>query len=204
MVADANWPRRIGFNAVFAPAPQVPACAPVFYHHAIQAWQRLDLEPVPIERREQLDATPLWDNPRVLPLSSTMPDGTALDRSGLCYLGQVMHWDSLIVPYTCPSDPDGVRGPPCAVPLVLPRGWVARLREDLKLPIYQLTCSSIPALHSHSAFVSYLPVPTEGWPQRRAPDNITDLGGPASGCKDGCVATLRHSSRGTGDHASHS
>ena len=38
--------------------------------------------------------------------------------------------------------------------------------------------------------MSYLPVPTEGWPQRRAPDNITDLGGPASGCTDGCVATL--------------
>jgi hypothetical protein len=30
-----------------------------------------------------------------------------------------------------------------------------------------------------------------------------DLGGPAAGCTDGCVATFRHSSRGTGDHASH-
>ncbi len=39
----------------------------------------------------------LWDNPRVLPLSLTMP---ALARRGLCYLGQVMFWDSFIVPYT--------------------------------------------------------------------------------------------------------
>ncbi len=76
--------------------------------------------PAPIESREQLDAVPLWDNPRVLPLSSTMPDSTALARRGLCYLGQVMPWDSLIVPHTRPSDPDGVRGPPCDVPLMLP------------------------------------------------------------------------------------
>jgi hypothetical protein len=54
---------------------------------------------------------PLWDNPRVLPLSSTILDSTALARRGLCYLGQVMSWDSLIVPYTRPSDPHGVRSP---------------------------------------------------------------------------------------------
>ncbi len=99
--------------------------------------------PAPIERREQLDAMPLWDNLRVLPLSSTMRESTAL-AAGLCYLGQVMSWNSLIVPYTRASDPDGVRGPPCAVPLVLPRG----LREDLKLPISQLTSPVIPTLHS--------------------------------------------------------
>ncbi len=46
----ANWARRIGFNAVFAPEPQVPAPAVAFYHHAIQVWQRLDLMPAPIER----------------------------------------------------------------------------------------------------------------------------------------------------------
>ena len=174
-IADANWPRRIGFNAVFAPDPQVPSCAPVFYHHAIRAWRMLDLVPVPLERREQLDSIPLWDNPRVLPLSSGMLDSNALARSGLCYVGQVLPWDSLSVPYTRPSDPEGVRGPPCAVPRVLPRGWVTRLREDLKLPISQLTSSSIPALQSHSAFVSYLPTPTGGWPPRRAPDNITRI-----------------------------
>ncbi len=98
---------------------------------------------------------PMWDNPRVLPLSSTMPDSTALVRRGLCYPGQVMPWDSLIVPYTRPSDPDGVRGPPCDVPLMLPRGWVAHLHEDLKLSISQLTSPGTPALHSHSAFLSY-------------------------------------------------
>ncbi len=52
MVADANWPRRIGFNALLAPEPQVPACVPVFYYHVIQEWQMLDLEPVQIARRE--------------------------------------------------------------------------------------------------------------------------------------------------------
>jgi hypothetical protein len=123
-LVDANWPRRIGFNAVFAPEPEVRACAPVFYHHAMQAWQMLDLEPVPTERREQLDSIPLWANLRVLPLSSTMPDRTALARRGMCYRGQVMAWDYLIMPYTRPSDPDGVRGPACAVPLMLARGWV--------------------------------------------------------------------------------
>jgi hypothetical protein len=143
-IADANWPRRIGCDAVFAPEPQLPACAPVFYHHAIQAWQGLELVPAPIVRREQLDAMPLWDNPRILPPTSTMPDSTARDRRCLCDLGQVMSLDSLIVPYTHPSDPDGVRGPPCAVPLVLHRGWVARLRKDLKLPISQLTSPAIP------------------------------------------------------------
>ncbi len=121
-IADANWPRRIGFKAVFAPEPQVPACAPLFYHYDIQTWHRLGREPVPIQCREKLDAIALWNNPRGLPLSSTIPDSPALAR---------------IVPYTPPSDPGGV--PPCAVQLVLPTGSVARLHEDLNLPISQLT-----------------------------------------------------------------
>ncbi len=52
---------------MFAPEPQLHACAPVFYHHAIQAWQGLGLVSAPVDHREQLDAMLLWDNPRVLP-----------------------------------------------------------------------------------------------------------------------------------------
>ncbi len=98
-----------------------------------------------------------------------MPDSTALARRSLCYLGQVMSWDSFILPYTSPSDRDGLRGPPCAVPLVIPRGGVARLREDLKIPISHVTSTVIPSLRSHFAFVSYVKLPTVSWPPSRAP-----------------------------------
>jgi hypothetical protein len=57
-MADAHRPRRTGFNAAFAMEPQVPVCATVFYHYAIQAWRKLDLAPLPLELREQRDATP--------------------------------------------------------------------------------------------------------------------------------------------------
>jgi hypothetical protein len=136
MDCGRSLPRRIWFNAVFAPEPQVR-----------------------MERREQLDAIPPWDNPRDLPLSSTTSDSITLARKGLCYLGPMMPWDSLIVFYTLPSDPDGVGGPPCAVPLVLTRGRVTRLREVLELPITQLASPTIPPLQIYSAFVSYLSVP---------------------------------------------
>ncbi len=80
----------------FAPEPQVPACAPVFYHRAIQIWQRLDLVPAPIERREQLDAMPLHMGQSARPPAQL--NNAREYRPRLCDLRQVMTWDCLIMP----------------------------------------------------------------------------------------------------------
>ncbi len=78
-------------------------------------WQMLDLlaraAAVPIERREQLAAIPLWDkSTRVSSRSAQQrqPDSTALaprQRQGCAsYLGQVIPSNSLIVPYSHPPE----------------------------------------------------------------------------------------------------
>ena len=122
-IAEAHWPRSLGFTAVLQGAARLPPKAPRFYHEAMSAWKTLNWTPVPTTTSLlQLEFTPLWNNNHEFPLSSNFNGTEYLARQGIRYAGQILTPGTRAVPHALPADPEGIRGPPRTESILLNPG----------------------------------------------------------------------------------
>jgi ribonuclease HI/exonuclease III len=177
-ISSVHWPRRLGFSGLLVEAPNLPPSAPLFYKAGLNSWRDLELQPVPITSRQQLERLPLWDNPKTFPTSSTMEGTLRLATDGIRYVGQVLPPNTNVIPYELAPDPKGLFGPPRTISMPNPRGWVVNVRKELDAAIAQYTkvngrLAPPPAHRTGTNFVTFMPLAR--WSPTTPPTWITRI-----------------------------
>ena len=175
-IAEAHWPRSLGFTAVLQKAARLPPTAPRFYHEAMSAWKTLNWTPVPTTSLLQLESTPLWNNNHEFPLSSNFNGTEYLARQGIRYAGQILTPGTRAVPHALPADPEGIRGPPRTESTLLNPGWTSRLRQDIANTTRMWDTSLPPQTTGPGTlFTTFLPLQEARWLPNEAPHAIGQI-----------------------------
>jgi ribonuclease HI len=196
-VAEAHWPRSLGFSAVLQDSPRLPPTAPRFYHMALQAWKKLNWIPVPVASLSQLESTPLWNNAHSFPLSSTVDGTDYLAHRGLRYVGQFLTPGTRIAPNFLPADLEGLRRPPHTESILLRPVLSSRLRKDIANAARSWDVGVSPQpVGPATLFATFQPLQDTRWLPNDAPPDIAQIWAAPPPVEGAASLLVRQSSSG--------